>query len=189
MASTRILLIKRVNILILIAAVILLAYFGYFGSKRVSDEAARYVLATGFGGLYLVFMLTGPFIIYLGTYLQGVRLSGRILAACLIPFLWMTKDVMALTESHPFIECLYWYFNPLHIWMVCLVALQIGLAELIGRAIYKRHGVEVKIFSIGPFVVILTALIVSIGIFAWGQGENIFSLYLDGYRLLFGYGG
>ena len=117
-----------------------------------------------------------------------MSLGNRILAASLVPFLWMTKDVLALMGSHPIVESLYWYFNPLTIWMVCLLAVEVGLGTLAGRYLLKRRGQTIRVVTFGPLAAILIGGAVFGGIFAWGQGENLYALYLDSYRLLFGSG-
>jgi hypothetical protein len=120
--------------------------------------------------------------------LRGTPLGWRILLTALPLFLWMTKDVLVLLESHPILECLYWYFNPLTIWMVCLLATHMGTGTLLARYVLKRRGQSIQVITPAPVAAILIGLVVFGGIFAWGQGENSFSIYLDGYRLLFGFG-
>jgi hypothetical protein len=91
-------------------------------------------------------------------------------------------------ESHPFLECLYWYFNPLTVWMICLLAIEMGIGTLLGRALLQRGGQSMKVISFAPIAAIVIGAIVFGGIYAWGQGENLFSIYLDGYRWIFGSG-
>ena len=130
----------------------------------------------------------GALYIYTDCHVRGVPLGRRIVAASLIPFLWMTKDVLVMIGSHPIAESLYWYFNPLSVWMVCLLAVEMGLGTLIGRYILKRRGRAIRVVTIGPLAAIMIGAALFGGIFAWGQGENLYALYLDGYRLLFGSG-
>jgi hypothetical protein len=100
----------------------------------------------------------------------------------------MSKEVLRLTESHPLAECLYWYFNPLNVWLVSLMVLEMGIATLIARAILKRRGRQLKVVTPAPLAVILGSLIFVISAYAWGQGENIYVIFLNGYRFFFGYG-
>jgi hypothetical protein len=182
---------SRVSILQPLLTVFLLAlisYLVYHGSRRIENQTAQQILALLFGTIYFFSIFFGPLYIYTYGYLHGVSLLGRILACSLIPFLWMTKDVLALTESHPLLECLYWYLNPLSVWMVCLLAIEMGVGTLLARVILKRRGQSLKVVSFGPVAAIVIGGLVFGGIFAWGQGENLFSIYLDGYRLLFGSG-
>jgi hypothetical protein len=166
----------------------ILSYIIYYESRHIENRNLHSFLATFFGTTYFLSIFFGPFYIFTSAYVQRIPLMKRILAAILIPFLWMTKDVVLLMESHPFLECLYWYFNPLTIWMICLLAIEMGFGTLLGRAILKHRGNPIKVVSLAPIIVILIGAIVFGGIYAWGQGENFFSLYLDGYRLIFGSG-
>jgi len=166
----------------------LISYLIYYGSRRIENQSLRQILTAGFGTLYFLSIFFGPLYIYTVTYLRGAPLSSRLLASSAIPFLWMTKDVLVMMESHPFLESLYWYLNPMYIWLACLLAIEMGAGTLLGRAILKRRGQEMKVVTIGPVASIVIGALLFGGIFAWGQGENLFSIYLDGYRLLFGSG-
>lgn len=166
----------------------LISYLVYFGSRRIESQSTRWILAAGFGALYFFSIFFGPLYIYSVTYVRGVSLPGRLLASFLIPFLWMSKDVLVMMESHPFLESLYWYLNPLYIWLACLLAVEVGLGTLLGRYILVRRGHPIRVITVAPIAAIVIGIAVFGGIFAWGQGENLFSIYLDGYRLLFGSG-
>jgi hypothetical protein len=165
-----------------------ISYLVYYGSRRIEQQPIHQILAAIFGTIYFCSIFFGALYIYTYGYVHGVSLPVRILASSLIPFLWMSKDVLVLTESHPFLECLYWYFNPLSVWMVCLLAIEMGVGTLLGRYILKRRGQFLKVVSFAPVAAIVIGGLVFGGIFAWGQGENLFAIYLDGYRMLFGSG-
>jgi len=166
----------------------LISYLIYYGSRRIENRSVPQILATVFGAIYFCCIFFGALYIYTSGYLRRLGLAARILTSSLIPFLWMTKDVLLLTESHPFLECLYWYFNPLSVWMACLLTIEMGLGTLLGRIVLKRRGLAVRVVTFAPFAAIVIGALVFGGIFAWGQGENLYSIYLDGYRLLFGAG-
>jgi len=91
------------------------SYLGYFGARRIQNEALLQLLTKLFGSIYFLGMVLGPLFIWVVTTLRGASLLERILATLLIPFLWMTKGVLMHLESHPLLESLYWYFNPLYI--------------------------------------------------------------------------
>jgi hypothetical protein len=164
------------------------SYLIYYGSRRIDNQFLHRSLAASSGLVYFCSIVLGPLYIYTAGYLKGATPGGRILLASLLPFLWITKDVLVLTESHPLVECLYWYLNPLSAWMVCLVAIEIGGGTLLARYILKRRGEPIRVVSPAAAATILVGLVVAGTILAWGQGENLFSVYLDGYRLLFGSG-
>jgi hypothetical protein len=176
---------KPVLIVFIIA---LLSYIIYYGSRRIENQSLHQPLAIVFGTIYFLSIFFGPLFIFTSTYVGGHPFRKRLLATVLIPFLWMSKDVILLMESHPFLECLYWYFNPLTVWMICLLAIEMGVGTLLGRALLQRGGQSMKVISFAPIAAIVIGAIVFGGIYAWGQGENLFSIYLDGYRWIFGSG-
>jgi hypothetical protein len=100
----------------------------------------------------------------------------------------MTKEVVRLTESHPVVECFYYYFNPLNFWLISFLAFEMGIATLLARYILQRRGENMKIITASPIVVILVSLTIVISAYAWGKGENLYVLFLEGYRLIFGSG-
>ena len=176
---------KPVLIVFLLA---LASYLIYYGARLVEHQAIHQTLAAVFGTIYFLTIFFGALYIYTDCYVRGVPLGRRIVAAGLVPFLWMTKDVLVMMASHPIVESLYWYVNPLSVWLVCLLAVEMGLATLIGRYILVRRGQAIKVVTFGPLAAIIIGAAVFGGVFAWGQGENLYALYLDGYRLLFGSG-
>lgn len=182
---------KQYNVVKPVAFVIFLAvfsYLGYYNAHNIKVDWLHQALAFFSGAVYVVCIFLGPFYIYIITYLKDISLPRRILAACLLPFLWMTKDVLIILESHPLHECLYWYFNPLNIWMVCLLMIEIGTGTLLARFLRQRQGYNIKILTPMPIIIALLGMMIFAGIYAWGQGENIFSVYMHGYRFLFGGG-
>jgi hypothetical protein len=72
--------------------------------------------------------------------------------------------------------------------MICLLAIEMGFGTLLGRWILKRRGIPIKVISPVPILISLMGALLFGGIYAWGQGENLFSIYLDGYRFIFGTG-
>jgi hypothetical protein len=166
----------------------LVSYLIYYSSRSIQNQPIHQTLALVFGTSYFLSIFCGPFYIYTTTYLQGVPTSRRILLSSLIPFLWITKDILVLTESHPFVECLYWYLNPMNIWVVCLLSIEMGLGTLTARYFQTRRGQSLQVVTRAPIATILVAIVIMLSIYAWGQGENLFSIYLIGYRFLFGYG-
>jgi hypothetical protein len=76
----------------------------------------------------------------------------------------------------------------MYIWLACLLAIEMGLGTLLARYILVRRGHPLRVITAAPIAAIVIGLVIFGGIYAWGQGENLFSVYLDGYRLLFGSG-
>jgi hypothetical protein len=145
-------------------------------------------MALVFGTTYFISVALGALYVYTISYIRGATLAERILASAVNPFIWMTKEVIRLAESHPFHECLYWYLNPLNIWLISFMVLEMGIATLVGRRILKRRGADIAIITPAPVIVILGSLAFAISAYAWGKGENLYVIFLEGYRIIFGSG-
>jgi len=173
---------------LVVFTVMAVSFFGYFGSRQVASDGLQQVMALFFGTTYFLSVAFGPAYVFGSTTLRGVRLPVRILAAYVNPVIWMTKEVLRLTQSHPLAEALYWYCNPLNIWLVSLAVLEMGLATLIARRILRRRGVDIRVVSPAPVMIAILRLVFVISVYAWGKGENVYVLFLEGYRHLFGAG-
>lgn len=160
----------------------------YFNSGSIENTTIRDIMALVSGIIYFVSVALGPLFVYTATYVRGSSLSERILASFFTPFLWMTKEVLLLLQSHPFNECLYWYLSPLNIWLVMFMGLQFGAGTLIGRFILKKRGSSTRVITAGPLAVMIISLSLVISAYAWGKGENLYVIFLEGYRMIFGYG-
>ena len=173
---------------LIVLLVMTVSHFGYFGSRRVDDQTIRSLMAAFFGTVYFGSVALGALYVFTTAYVRGASPFERILASLVTPLVWMTKEVIRLTESHPLVECLYWYLNPLNIWLVSLVVMEMGLATLLARRILRKRGHPVEASSGPPLFIALAGLSLAIGLYAWGRGENIYVLFLKGYRLFFGSG-
>jgi arylsulfatase A-like enzyme len=140
------------------------------------------------GTTYFLSVAFGAFYVYLAASLDDAPFAHRVIAALTTPFLWMTKECARLFESHPFIECLYYYVNPLNLWLLLLIALEVGVATLVVRRLRSKRGTPMPVLTRGPVMTIIISLSLVIGLYAWGRGENAYVLFLSGYRGIFGPG-
>ena len=170
---------------IILFCLALVSYLIYYGSRLIPVQGIHQPLAATFGTIYFVAIFFGALYVYTDCYVRDVPLGMRIVASSLVPFVWMTKDVVVMMGAHPIIESLYWYLNPLSIWVICLLSVEMGVGTLIGRVILERRGREIKIVTVGPIAAIILGAAAFGGIFAWGQGENLYVLFLDVYRRIF----
>ena len=173
---------------LVIFTVMAVSFTGYFGSRQVTHDGVHQVMALIFGTTYFLSIAFGPLYVFTATTLRGVALPGRVLAAYINPVIWMSKEVLRLTESHPFVEALYWYCNPLNIWLISLTLLEMGIATLIARRMLRRRGADIRVVTPAPVIISIASLGFVISVYAWGRGENVYVLFLEGYRHLFGAG-
>jgi hypothetical protein len=171
-----------------IMIIVVISYFGYFGSRAISIEWLQSIMAFVFGTTYFLSVAFGALYVYFKSYFRGASTAERIFASSITPFLWMTSGALLLTESHPLVEAFYWYLSPLNLALIFLVCLELGAATLIARKIHKSRGHEIKIITPAPIIVIAVSLFMLVGGYAWGSGENLFVLFLEGYRAIFGSG-
>ncbi len=155
---------------------------------RIDNRILHQTLAAISGTLLFLSVTFGALFIYPATYFRGASLKERI-AACLVnPLIWMTKENLRLYISFSFAESMYYYLNPLNVWLLLGVVAQMGLAETLCRWRAARRKEETKILSPGALAAFVFGLLMAILFFAWGQGEGAYVIFLSGYRKIFGSG-
>lgn len=179
---------KVIRPVLLVLAAAVLSGVGYFGSRGVDSDLIRPAMAAVLGTTYFISIVFGVGIVFLITSLKGVALGTRILLSSITPFVWMTKEVLLLTQSYPLSQAVYWYLNPLNFGLIFFMTVQMGVCTLIARGIVKRKGEAVKVITPAPVLTILIGLVLTVTIFTWGHGENSYVMFLAGFRALFGAG-
>ena len=155
---------------------------------RLDSRTLHRSLASISGTLLFLSVTFGTVLIYPTAYFRGAPLWERVIACFINPFLWATKENIRLSISYSFGECLYYYLNPLNVWLVLGIVTQIGLVEVICRWKGAKGGEEIRILSPGALAAFVIGLFLVITLFAWGKGENAYVVFLSGYRDLFGSG-
>ena len=121
-------------------------------------------------------------------YFKGASLLERV-AACLInPFLWATKECIRLYVSFSFLECVYYYANPLNVWLAFGVIAEMALAELICRQRLRKRGENLRVLHPYAAAILVISLSLVVSLYLWGEGENVYAMFLKGYRVFFGPG-
>ena len=160
----------------------------YNFSWRLENTALHYCLASLSGTLLFLSVAFGALAVYPVAYFRGATWIERVLASLINPFLWATKESTRLSVSFSFLECVYYYLNPLNIWLACAVTAEMALVEMLCRQRRRRHGADVRVLHPTSVAVLLIALSLVISLYAWGEGENVYVLFLEGYRVFFGPG-
>lgn len=164
------------------------SFMVYFGSRRLDAGIIKQTAAGIFGTLYFLSIFLGPLYVFTRARIRGAPLPECVLASMVVPFIWMTKEVYLLTYSHPVAESVYWFLNPLNLWLSSFAVFEMGLGAIIAGFVLRRRGIREKFITPGPPITMVLSLAFAISIFAWGQGENVYVLFLEGYRSLFGAG-
>jgi len=172
----------------LVFAVMAVSWAGYYGSRRLDHEFSRQLLAKVFGTAWFLSVAFGALYVYTVSYVRGAAMKERVLASAVTPFIWMTKECVKLYTSYSVLQCLYYYLNPLNFWLVCLMGLEMGIASMVARKILKGRGEPVTVATTGSLAVVGASLFLVIGAYAWGKGENLYVIFLAGFRFFFGSG-
>lgn len=179
---------RSIKPVLLVLGLAVLSMLGYFNLRYLGNNSGFTWLVELLGLVYFLSIAFGTLYVFARSTIGGALMRERVLASFVVPFFWMTKEVIRITESHPLIECLYWYLNPLNIWLLTLIILEMGIATLIARRVMKNRGDDIRVLTVGPVATIIGSLIFVVSVYAWGKGENVYVIFLSGYRMLFGSG-
>ncbi len=172
----------------LIFVVMSLSWGIYNLAWRLQNVTIHHLLADIFGTLLFLSVTFGACVIYPMAFLRGSSGPERILASLVNPFIWATKECIRMFTSFSLTECLYYYLNPLNIWLLLGIIAQMSVIEMILRWRRKKKGENIRVFSIPVVATFVISMALVVALYAWGRGENIFSYYLVIYKKLFGPG-
>jgi len=169
-------------------SVMTLSWLVYNFAWRLESATLHHVLASVAGTILFLSVALGTLAVYWMAYFRGASLKERIFASLINPFLWATKECIRLSISFTFFECVYYYANPLNVWLVFSIAAEIALAEMLCRQRRRSEGIDIRVLHPTAVAVFLISLSLVLSLYAWGDGENVYALFLEGYRALFGPG-
>ena len=157
-------------------------------SWRLENVAVHRLLASVSGTVLFLSVAFGALVVYPVAYFRGAAWKERVPASLINPFLWATKECIRLSISFSFLECSYYYLNPLNAWLLLSVIAEMALAEIFCRAKLRARGEDARVLHPTTVAVLLISLSLVVSLYAWGEGENVYVLFLQGYRVLFGPG-
>jgi hypothetical protein len=155
---------------------------------RLDNHSIHRALALIFGTLLFLSVAFGAAIVYPLTFFRGASLKERIIASSVVPFIWMIKECARLFISFSFLECLYYYLNPLNIWLLCGLCVEMGTAEMICRWRLGKRGQDITSIVPRAVIAIVIGLFIGILMFILGEGETFYARYLELYRFFFNAG-
>lgn len=180
---------KRFLYPVLLVFVVMSASWGIYNlAWRIGNATLHQALANIFGTLLFVSVAFGACVVYPMAFRRGASGAERVIASLINPFIWATKECIRVFTAFTVTESLYYYVNPLNIWLALFIVAEISFMELLLRRGRKRRGENVRVFSAPVVAALVISLGLVVGLYAWGRGENIFSYYLVIYKKLFGPG-
>ncbi len=179
---------RFVTPVLVVFCVMILSWLVYNLSWRLENATLHRILASVSGALLFLSVALGTLVVYAMAYFRGASLKERIAASLINPFLWATKECIRLCISFTFLESVYYYLNPLNIWLVFGVTAEMALAEMLCRRRLRSRGEAIRVLHPTAVAVLLISLSLVVSLYVWGEGENVYVLFLEGYRVLFGPG-
>jgi hypothetical protein len=173
---------------LLVFAVMTLSWLAYNLAWRLESTTLHRVLASVSGTVLFLSVALGTLVVYWMGYFRGASLRERIVASLINPFLWATKECLRLSISFSFFECVYYYANPLNVWLLFGMTAEMALAEILCRQRQRSQGVDIRVVHPTAVAVLIISLSLVVSLYAWGEGENVYALFLEGYRVFFGPG-
>ncbi|TFH41790.1 MAG: hypothetical protein E4G96_04815 [Chrysiogenales bacterium] len=168
--------------------IMIFSWMVYNLAWRLDNHSLHRTLALVSGTLLFLSVAFGAAIVYPLAFFRGASTKERILASSVTPFIWMTKECARLYISFSFLECLYYYFNILNIWLICALCVEMGAAEMICRWRLGKRGERANVFTLPAAAAAGIGLFLGVLIFVMGEGETFYARYLEVYRFFFNAG-
>jgi hypothetical protein len=143
--------------------------------------------------LYLMLGLTITFsslFVYSVTYARGASAKERILWACVVPFVWILKEIWRVSAFFSLGESFYYALGPLPLGLLVFQLVCLCLCEMFWRWRRKKNGESIQILTPGPVTGLVISAILLYFMALWGNpgdtpGSKWFYLYMEGYKALF----
>jgi len=130
--------------------ILAIAGLTYREAWRIPSQAAHQIVATVAIVLYFGVLAFGALYAYLACARRGASRGERVLACAIVPFLWMTKEVIRVGTLWPLPDALFFYFNPLHRTLALAVISEMGIAELVLRRRRRLAGEALRVLAPAP---------------------------------------
>jgi len=174
-----------VSTLFIIAA---LCFVAYEIAPKLGSYALHQVAAGVAGFVFFLCVWFGTLFVYPVSYFRGASTTERIVASLIIPFLYATKEVLRISMAFTLLESLYFYLSVLSMGVYFAAMAEMGLSEMIVRRIRKKRGEAIRVFPLPAILCLVLGISTVVFVFAWGNGEYTFYVFLQGFRKLFGSG-
>ena len=127
----------------------------YQAAWRIPIRAAHQAVSAAAIAVYFAGLGFGTLYVWVACARRDASPGERTLACAIVPFVWMTKEVIRVGGVWPLPDALFFYLNPLHVTMLCVTVQEMGLAEMILRRRRRARGEAVRVLSAGPLAAFL----------------------------------
>ena len=136
---------RFVTPVLIVFLVMTASWIAYNLAWRLENVSLHQILAPLSGTLLFLSVALGTWVVYPMAYFRGATLGERVAASLVNPFLWATKECVRLSVSFSFFECVYYYGNPLNIWLLFGVTAEMAVAEILCRQRRASQGEDLLV--------------------------------------------
>jgi len=169
--------------LVIGVGIMAVASLGFPGARLLSPGTVRTVLLWIFGPLMFISIWFFGFVGTPIAYFSGARLIERLIVAFANPVIWIVRMLGKVSCQFGPIELVYFFFLPWTFGLVCMTLVEFSVSDLVCRAIDRRRGSAVRIFS--PVVLVLLLLGLIGTYFGFVRGQEWVYMIVHSYALNF----
>jgi hypothetical protein len=164
---------------------VMASHLEWLGSGQICRTAAAILYP-----LLGITIVLSSVLVYSVMYTRGASATERILWSCIVPVVWILKEIWRVSVFFSASESFYYALSPSPLG---LLFSQIGflcLGEIFWRWRDKKSGKAIRIFTAGPVAGLVFWLVTVYFMLLWGSsgdtpGSKWFYLYMEGYKALF----
>jgi Zn-dependent protease with chaperone function len=142
--------------LVIVVGIMAAASLIFHGARLLAPGTPRAVILAVFGPLMFISIWFFGFVGVPIAYFSGARFVERLIVAFANPVIWIVRMEAKVACQFGPAELFYFFFLPWTFGIVCVTLFEFSVSDLVCRAIDKRRGGAVRVFS--PAVLVLLAL-------------------------------
>lgn len=169
--------------LVIVVGIMAAASLIFHGSRMLCPGTARTVLLWIFGPLMFISIWFFGFVGVPIAYVSGARFIERFIVAFANPVIWIARMMAKVSCQFGPTELVYFFFLPWTFGIVCVTLLEFSTSELVCRAVDRRRGGAVRVFS--PIVLALLLLGLAGTYFGLIRGQEWVYMVVHNYALHF----
>ncbi|MBN2223422.1 MAG: hypothetical protein JW765_01970 [Deltaproteobacteria bacterium] len=144
--------------LVIVVGIMTAASLIFHGARTLEPGTTRTVLTWIFGPLMFISIWFFGFVGVPIAYFSGARFAERLIVAFANPIIWVVRMMLKVSCQFGPVELFYFFLLPWTFGIVCVTLFEFSITELVCRALDKRRGGAVRVFSPAVLVLLLLGL-------------------------------
>jgi hypothetical protein len=155
--------------LVIVVGIMAVSSLIFHGSRMLDPGTTRTALLWIFGPLMFISIWFFGFVATPIAYVSGARFIERLIVAFANPIIWVIRMMAKVSCQFGAVELIYFFFLPWTFGLVCMTMLEFSVSDLVCRAVDKRRGGAVRVFSPAVLVILILGLVGTYVGFVRGQ--------------------